>query len=110
MWVDTLRSWYQLQSQNGGYTRRTRRQFLYGVDKNEVYMEQSLGFETHDRQSHVYKALYRLKQVLRTWYDRFDRFLMGLYFTQSKVDYNLCDKIYDGDDPIHRMWMDTEDS
>ena len=23
--------------------------FLYGVDKNEVYMEQSLEFETHDR-------------------------------------------------------------
>ena len=35
--------------------------FLYGVVKNEVYMEQSQGFETHDRQSHVYKALYGLK-------------------------------------------------
>ena len=46
---------------------------MYGVDKNEVYMELSLGFETHDRQSHVYKALYKLKQVLRTWYGRFDR-------------------------------------
>ena len=87
--------------------------FLYGVIKNEVYMEQSLGFETHDRQSHVYrwkKALYGLKQVPRTWYGRFDGFLMGLDFTQGKVDYNLCDKIDDGDDPIHRMWMDTEDS
>ena len=47
--------------------------FLYGVVKNEVYMEQSLGFETHDRQSHVYrwkKALYGLKQVPRTWYGK----------------------------------------
>ena len=34
----------------------------------------------------------------------FDGFLMGLDFTKSKVDYNLCDKI---DDPIHRMLMDT---
>ena len=84
--------------------------FLYGVVKNEVYMEQSLGFETHDRQSHVYKALYGLKQVLRTWYGRFDGFLMGLDFTKGKVDYNLCDKIDDGDDPIHRMLMDTGDS
>ena len=84
--------------------------FLYGVDKNEVYMEQSLGFETHDRQSHVYKALYELKQVLRTWYGRFVGFLIGLDFTKGKVDYNLCDKIDDGDDPIHRMWMDTKDS
>ena len=76
-------------------------------------MELSLGFETHDRETHVCKlkkALYGLKQVPRTWYGRFDGFLMGLYFTQSKVDYNLCDKIDDGDDPIHRMWMDTEDS
>ena len=86
---------------------------MYGVVKNEVYMEQSLGFETHDRQSHMYrwkKALYGLKQVPRTWYGRFDGFLMGLDFTKGKVDYNLCDKIDDGDDPIHRMWMDTEDS
>ena len=80
--------------------------FLNGVDKNEVYMELSLGFETHDR----VKALYGLKQVPRTWYGRFDGFLMGLDFTKGKVDYNLCDKIDDGDDPIHRMWMDTEDS
>ena len=103
-------SWYQLQSQNGGYTRQTRRQFLYDVVKNEVYMEQSLGFETHGRQSHVYKALYGLKQVLRTWYGRFDGFLIGLDFTKGKVDYNLCDKIDDGDDPIHRMLMDMGDS
>ena len=47
--------------------------FLNGVVKDKVYMEQSLGFETHDRQSHVYrwkKALYGLKQVSRTWYGR----------------------------------------
>ena len=58
--------------------------FLNGVDKNEVYMELSLGFETHDRETHVCKlkkALYGLKQVLRTWYGRFDGFLMGLDFT-----------------------------
>ena len=73
-------------------------------------MEQSLGFETHDRQSHVYKALYELKQVPRTWYGIFDGFLTGLDFTKGKVDYNLCDKIDDGDDPIHRMLMDTGDS
>ena len=84
--------------------------FLNGVVKDEVYMEQSLGFETHDRQSHVYrwkKALYGLKQAPRTWYGRFDGFLMGLDFTKGKVDYNLCDKIDDGNDPIHRVLMDT---
>ena len=57
--------------------------------------------------SHVYKALCGIKQVLRTWYGRFDGFLMGLDFTKSKVDYNLCDKFDDYDDSIHRMLMDT---
>ena len=49
--------------------------FLNGVVEEEVYVEQPLGFETHDRETHVCKlkkALYGLKQVLRTWYGRFD--------------------------------------
>ena len=86
--------------------------FLNGMVKDEVYREQSLGFETHDQQSHVYrwkKALYGLKQVPITWYGRFDGFLMGLDFTKSKVDCNLYDK-FDDDDLIHRMLMDTKDS
>ena len=40
----------------------------------------------------------------------FDGFLMGLDFTKSKVDYNLCDKFDDDDDPIHLMLMDTRGS
>lgn len=90
-----------------------KKTFLNGVVKDEVYVEQSLGFETHDRQSHVYrwkKALYGLKQVPRTWYGRIDSFLMSLDFTKSKVDYNLCDKIDDDDDLIHRVLMDTRGS
>ena len=76
-------------------------------------MEQPLGFETHDRQSHVCrlkKALYELKQVPRTWYGRVDSFLMSLDFTKSKVDPNLCDKIDDDDDPIQHVLMDTRGS
>ena len=39
--------------------------FLNGVVEEEVYVEQPLGFERHDRESHVCKlnkALYSLKQ------------------------------------------------
>ena len=43
--------------------------FLIGVVEEEVYIEYPLGFETHDRDSHVCKlkkALYGLKQAPRT--------------------------------------------
>ena len=80
--------------------------FLNGVVEEEVYVEQPLGFETHDWQSHVCrlkKALYSLKKVSRTWYVKIDTFLMSLGFTKGKVDPNLCDKIDDDDDDlIHR--------
>ena len=38
--------------------------FLNGVVEEEVHVEQPLGFETHGRETHVYKlkkALYSLK-------------------------------------------------
>ena len=43
--------------------------FLNGLVEEEVYVEQPLGFETHDRKTHVCKlkkALYGLKQGPRT--------------------------------------------
>ena len=43
--------------------------FLNGAVEEEVYVEQPLGFETHDRESHVCrlkKSLYGLKQAPRT--------------------------------------------
>ena len=62
--------------------------FLNGVVEKEVYVEQPLGFETHDRESHVCrlkKSLYGLKQAPRTWYGRIDIFLSNLGFTKSKA-------------------------
>ena len=44
--------------------------FFNGVVEEEVYVEQQIGFETHDRESHVCrlkKSLYGLKQEPRTW-------------------------------------------
>ena len=51
--------------------------FLNGVVEEEVYVEQPLGFETHDRETHVCrlnKALYGLKQSPKTWYNKSDNF------------------------------------
>ena len=72
--------------------------FLNGVVEEEVYVEKPLGFETHDRESHVCrlkKSLYGLKQTPRTWYGRIDRFLSNLCFTKSKADSNLYYKVED---------------
>ena len=58
--------------------------YLNGVVEEEVYVEQPLVFETHDRETHVCKlnkSLYDLKQAPRTWYDRINGFLSSLGFT-----------------------------
>jgi hypothetical protein len=46
--------------------------FLNGLIKEEVYVEQPLGFENNRYPDHMYKlskALYGLKQAPRTWYE-----------------------------------------
>ena len=66
--------------------------FLHGAIKEEVYVEQPMGFEVQDRDAHVCrlkKALYGLKEALRAWYERIDSYLMKLGFTRSNVDPNL---------------------
>ena len=45
--------------------------FLNGAIEEEVYIEQSPCFETHEKKSHVCrlkKYLYGLKQAPRAWY------------------------------------------
>ena len=70
--------------------------FLNGLVEEEVYMEQPLGFKTHDRNTHVCKlkkALYGLKQAPSTWYGRMDSFLVSLGFSKSKADFKLYFKV-----------------
>ena len=83
--------------------------FLNGVVEEEVYVEQPLGFETHDRESHVCrlkKSLYGLKQAPRTWYVRIDSFLSSLGFNKSKADSNLYYKVEDGNPMILLLYVD----
>jgi hypothetical protein len=53
--------------------------FLNGPIKEEVYVEQSLGFEDQEYPNYVYKlhnALYGLKQAPRVWYECLSDFLI----------------------------------
>ena len=83
--------------------------FLNGVVEEEVYVEQPLSFETHDRDSHVCilkKALYGLKQAPKTWYGRIDSFLSSFGFTKSKANSNLYYKVEDGNLVMLLLYVD----
>ncbi|GJR12683.1 retrovirus-related pol polyprotein from transposon TNT 1-94 [Tanacetum coccineum] len=60
--------------------------FLNGLLKEEVYVAQLDGFVDPDHPEKVYrlrKALYRLKQSSRSWYDELLNFLMSKGFTKD---------------------------
>ena len=70
--------------------------FLNDVVEEDVYVQQPLVYETHDKNTNVCKLrkdLYGLKQAPRTWYGRMDRFPMSLGFTKSKHDCNIYFKV-----------------
>ena len=71
--------------------------FLNGVIEESVYIKHPQVFEVEDRETHVCKLkkdMYGLKQYRRAWYGRIDIFLTRLGFTKSKVDPNLCMKVW----------------
>jgi hypothetical protein len=54
------------------YQMDVKSAFLNGPIKEDVYVEQSPGFESEEHPNHVYKfykALYGLKQAPRAWYE-----------------------------------------
>jgi hypothetical protein len=83
--------------------------FLNGAIKEEVYIEQSQGFEVHSRDTHVCrlkKDLYGLKQAPRVWYARIDNYLMRLGFSKSHVDSNLYYKVMNNAPVILLLYVD----
>jgi hypothetical protein len=66
--------------------------FLNGPIKEEVYVEQPLSFESEEYPNHVcklHKALYRLKQAPRAWYECLSDFLIENSFRIGKADFTL---------------------
>nr|GFA55948.1 hypothetical protein [Tanacetum cinerariifolium] len=60
--------------------------------REKVYVSQPDGFVDQDNPNHMYKlkkALYRLKQALRAWYDMLSSFLISQDFYKGSVDPTL---------------------
>ncbi|CAM8953594.1 unnamed protein product [Rhodiola kirilowii] len=67
--------------------------FLNGVLKEEVYVNQTPGFEDRTHPYHVHildKALYGLKQAPRAWYERLSQFLLSHGYARGEVDQTTC--------------------
>jgi hypothetical protein len=83
--------------------------FLNGPIKEEVYVEQPLGFEDSEYPNHVYqlsKALYGIKQAPRAWYECLRDFLITNGFKVGKAGPTLLTKTIAKDLFICQIYVD----
>jgi hypothetical protein len=91
------------------YQMDVKSAFLNGPIKEEVYVEQPSGFEDSEYPNHVYKlskALYRLKQAPRAWYECLRYFLITNGFKVGKADPTLFTKIVAKDLFVCQIYVD----
>jgi hypothetical protein len=84
--------------------------FLNGFIEEEVYIEQTQGFEVSDRETHMCllrKALYGLKQAPRAWYSCIDTYLLQIGFEKSDDDPSLYFIIRGEDTLILILYVDA---
>jgi hypothetical protein len=91
------------------YQMDVKSAFLNGPIKEEVYVEQPPGFEDSEYPNHVYKlskALYRLKQAPRAWYECLRDFLITNGFKVGKADPTLFTKTIANDLFVCQIYVD----
>jgi hypothetical protein len=91
------------------YQMDVKSTFLNGPIKEEVYVEQPLGFEDSEYPNHVYKlskALYGLKQAPRAWYECLRYFLITNGFKVGKADPTLFTKTIANDLFVYQIYVD----
>jgi hypothetical protein len=91
------------------YQMDVKSAFLNGPIKEEVYVEQPLGFEDSEYPNHVYKlskALYGLKQAPRAWYECRRDFLITNGFKVEKTDPTLFTKTIAKDLFVCQIYVD----
>jgi hypothetical protein len=83
--------------------------FLNGQIKEEVYVEQPLGFESEEYPNHaykLYKTLYGLKQAPRAWYECLRDFLIKNDFRIGKVVSTLFTRKMGKDLFVYQIYVD----
>ena len=71
------------------YQMDVKSAFLNEFLNEEVFIEQPKGFQDPHFPNHVLrlkKALYRLKQAPKAWYDRFTTYLLDHGFKRSQAE------------------------
>eukprot|EP00253_Pinus_taeda_P033287 PITA_33287 len=90
--METVRAVLSIAAQNKWkvYQMDMKSAFLNGLLKEEVYIEQPLGYEKKGQEHKVCrlkKALYGLKQAPKEWYSRIDSYLLENGFKKCNDDY-----------------------
>ena len=83
--------------------------FLNGILHEEAFVEQPKGFKNLHFPNHVYKlnkALYKLKQALRAWYERLTNFLIEKCYKRGGVDKILFIVHFDTSIIITQIYID----
>nr|GEW78099.1 copia protein [Tanacetum cinerariifolium] len=83
--------------------------FLYDPLKEEVYVNQPDGFVDPYHPNKVYllkKALYKLKQAPRAWYDELSNFLVSKGFSKVSIDPTLFITKHRGDIFLVQIYVD----
>ncbi|GJY16213.1 retrovirus-related pol polyprotein from transposon TNT 1-94 [Tanacetum coccineum] len=91
------------------YQMDVKSAFLYGTIKEEVYVTQPPRFKDPDNLNKVcmvVKALYRLHQAPRAWYETLANYLLGNGFKRGKIDQTLFIKKQKGDILLVQVYVD----
>jgi hypothetical protein len=91
------------------YQMDAKSSFLNGSIEEEVYVEQPPGFESEEYPNLVYilhKALHRLKQAPRAWYECLRNFLIDNSFRIGKVDSTLFTRRMGKDSFLCQIYVD----
>nr|GEV78713.1 hypothetical protein [Tanacetum cinerariifolium] len=91
------------------YQMDVKTEFLNGPLKEEVYVAQLDGFVDPDHPKKVYrlrKALYRLKQAPKAWYDELSKFLTSKGFIKGTIDMTLFTIRYREDILLMQIYVD----